>query len=181
MSIGRTNLPIENTKIAIFYMVHYWNNTEMCRSKVKCNPCLIADLLPKRRNAQNLTPLYGFGAILGVFFRYERLCFSGGILYRQPFKSRCLSLPGNKKAPYRYDAFVLLGRWGKGTLFNYLLYFFFLLTIVVPIAAPPLMNNRAIHSARLLVSPVWGSLESSFSFAVTVSAFLISFVPSLSL
>ena len=38
-------------------------------------------------------------------------------------------------------------------------------------AAPPLMNNRAIHSARLLVSPVWGSLESSFSFAVTVSAF----------
>ena len=47
---------------------------------MKCNPCLIADLLPKRRNAQNLTPLYGFGAILGVFFRYERLCFSGGIL-----------------------------------------------------------------------------------------------------
>ena len=80
MSIGHTNLPIENTKIAIFYMVHYWNNTEMCRSKVKCNPCLIADLLPKRRNAQNLTPLYGFGAILGVFFRYERLCFSGSIL-----------------------------------------------------------------------------------------------------
>ena len=63
-----------------FYMVHYWNNTKMCRSKVKCNPCLIADLLPKRRNAQNLTPLYGFGAILGVFFRYERLCFDGGIL-----------------------------------------------------------------------------------------------------
>ena len=63
-----------------FYMVHYWNNTKMCRSKVKCNPCLIADLLPKRRNAQNLTPLYGFGAILGVFFRYERLCFSGSIL-----------------------------------------------------------------------------------------------------
>ena len=47
---------------------------------MKCNPCRIADLLPKRRNAQNLTPLYGFGAILGVFFRYERLCFSGGIL-----------------------------------------------------------------------------------------------------
>ena len=69
----------------------------------------IADLLPKRRNAQTLTPLYGFGAILGVFFRYERLCLDGGILYRQPFKSRCLSLPGNKKAPYFYDAFVLLG------------------------------------------------------------------------
>ena len=42
--------------------------------------CLIADLLPKRRNAQNRFPLYGFGAILGVFFRYERLCFDGGIL-----------------------------------------------------------------------------------------------------
>ena len=110
------------------------------------------------RNA--LTPLYGFGVILGVFFRYERLCFGGGILYRQPFKSRCLSLPGNKKAPYCYDAFVLLGRWSKGTLFHYLLYFFFLLTIVVPMAAPPLMNNRAIHSARLLVSPVLGRLTS---------------------
>ena len=69
----------------------------------------IADLLPKRRNAQNRFPLYGFGAIFGVSFRYEWLCFDGGILYRQPFKSRCLSLPGNKKAPYCYDAFVLLG------------------------------------------------------------------------
>ena len=141
----------------------------------------LRDLLPKRRNAQNRFPLYSFGAILGVFFRYERLCFSGGILYRQPFKSRCLSLPGNKKAPYCYDAFVLLGRWSKGTLFNYLLYFFFLLTTVVPMAAPPLTNSKAIHKARLLVSPVCGDLESSFSFAVTVSAFLISFVPSLSL
>ena len=140
-----------------------------------------ADLLPKRRNAQNLSELSFFWAILGVFFRYERLCFSGGILYRQPFKSRCLSLPGNKKAPYRYDAFVLLGRWSKGTLFNYLLYFFFLLTTVVPMAAPPLTNSKAIHKARLLVSPVCGDLESSFSFAVTVSAFLIPFVPSLSL
>ena len=82
--------------------------------------CLIADLLPKRRNAQNRFPLYSSGTILGVFFRYERLCFDGGILYRQPFKSRCLSLPGNKKAPYCYDAFVLLVRWSKGTLFNYL-------------------------------------------------------------
>ena len=133
--------------------------------------CLIADLLPKRRNAQNRFPLYGFGAILGVFFRYERLCFDGGILYRQPFKSRCLSLPGNKKAPYCYDAFVLLGRWSKGTLFNYLLCFFFLLATVIPMAAPLLTNSRAIHSARLLVSPVCGDLESSFSFVVTVSAF----------
>ena len=32
----------------------------------------IADLLPKRRNAQNLTPLYGFEAILGVFFRVTK-------------------------------------------------------------------------------------------------------------
>ena len=106
-----------------FYTVHYWNNTEMCRSKVKCNPCRIADLLPKRRNAQNLTPLYGFGAILGVFFRYERLCFSGGILYRQPFKSRCLSLPGNKKAPYCYGAFVLLGKEYYVAFKNYILSF----------------------------------------------------------
>ena len=71
----------------------------------------IANLLQKRRNAQKLTPLYGFGAILDAFFRYERLCFDGGILYRPSFKNRCLSLPGNKKAPYCYDAFVLLGRW----------------------------------------------------------------------
>ena len=63
------------------------------------------------------------------------------------------------KAPYCYDAFVLLGSWSKGTLFNYLLYFFFLLTTVVPMAAQPLMNNRAIHSARLLVSPVCGLLS----------------------
>ena len=138
-----------------FYMVHYWNNTKMCRSKVKCNPCLIADLLPKRRNAQNLTPLYGFGAILGVFFRYERLL-------------------NNKKAPYCYDAFVLLGRWSKGTLFHYLLYFFFLLTTVVPMAAPPLTNNRAIHNKRLELSPVCGDLSAPGltvppgSFAVTV-------------
>ena len=40
----------------------------------------IADLLPKRRNAQNRFPLYSFGAILGVFFRYERLRIGGGIL-----------------------------------------------------------------------------------------------------
>ena len=87
-----------------------------------------------------------------VFFPIVR----GGILYRQPFKSRCLSLPGNKKAPYCYDAFVLLGSWSKGTLFNYLLYFFFLLTTVVPMAAPPLTNSRANHKARLLLSPVSG-------------------------
>ena len=77
------------------------------------------------------------------------------------------------------DAFVLLGRRSKGTLFHYLLCFFFLMTITVAaMTAPPLMNNRAIHKARLLVSPVWGVCG---SFAVTVSAFWISFVPSLSL
>ena len=65
---------------------------------------------PETQKRPNRFPLYGFGAILGVFFRYERLCFWVGILYHQPFKSRCLSLPGNKKAPYRYDAFVLLGK-----------------------------------------------------------------------
>ena len=80
-----------------FYMVHYWNNTKMCRSKVKCNPCIIADLLTKRRNAQNLTPLYGFGAILGVFFRYERLCFDGGILYRRQNKAAVCHFRVTKK------------------------------------------------------------------------------------
>ena len=35
--------------------------------------CLFADLLPKRKNARNRIPLYVFGAISGVFFRYERL------------------------------------------------------------------------------------------------------------
>ena len=113
---------------------------------------------PETQKRPKPDPLYGFGAILGVFFRYERLCFGGGILYRQPFKSRCLSLPGNKKAPYCYDAFVLLGRWSKGTLFNYLLYFFFLLTTVVPMAALPLTSSRAIHRTILLVSPVCGDL-----------------------
>ena len=65
-------------------------------------------------------------------------------------------LSGNKKAPYCYDAFVSLGRWSKGTLFNYLLYFFFLLTTVVPMAAPPLTSSRTNHKARLLLSPVFG-------------------------
>ena len=77
------------------------------------------------------------------------------------------------------DAFVLLGNWSKGTLFHYLLYFFFLMTITVAaMTAPPLINSNAIHSIRLLLSPVWGVCG---SFAVTVSAFWISFVPSLSL
>ena len=58
------------------------------------------------------------------------------------------------KAPYYYDAFVLLGRWSKGTLFYYLLCFFFLLATVIPMAAPPLTISSANHNARLAVSPV---------------------------
>jgi len=53
-----------------------------------------------------------------------------------------------------------------------------LLITVVPVTMPPLMNSNAIHSMRLLVSPVGGDFG---SFAVTVSAFLISLVPYLSL
>ena len=64
------------------------------------------------------------------------------------------SLPGNKKAPYCYDAFVLLGSWSKGTLFHYLLCFFFLLATVIPMAAPPLTISSANHNAGLAVSPV---------------------------
>ena len=105
----------------------------------------------------------------------------GGVSLHLPGRRRCAHRhAGSTKASYFYDAFVLLGRWSKGTLFHYLLYFF-LLTTVVPTAAPPLTSSRAIHKAEPLVSPVWGDLGSSFSFAVTVSAFLISLVPSLSL
>ena len=57
----------------------------------------IADLLPKRRNAQNLTPLYGFGAILGVFLRYERRCFSGGILTVRHSKAAVCRFRATKK------------------------------------------------------------------------------------
>ena len=121
---------------------------------MKCNPCLIADLLPKHRNAQNLTPLYGFGRFWVLFFDMSGFVLAAVSFTANHSKSRWLSLPGNKKAPYRYDAFVLLGSWSKGTLFNYLLYFFFLLTIVAPMAAPPLTNNRAIHNKRLELSPV---------------------------
>ena len=104
-----------------------------------------------------------------------------GVFLHLPGRRRCAHRhAGSTKASYFYDAFVLLGRWSKGTLFHYLLYFF-LLTTVVPTAAPPLTSSRAIHKAEPLVSPVWGDLGSSFSFAVTVSAFLISLVPSLSL
>ncbi|MEI3142828.1 MAG: hypothetical protein V8S77_06270 [Oscillospiraceae bacterium] len=42
------------------------------------------------------------------------------------------------------------------------------LTTVVPMAAPPLTNNRAIHKARLLVSPVCGLL---WMFGLVLEAF----------
>jgi len=54
-------------------------------------------LLPKRRNAQNLTPLYGFGAILGVFFRYERLHIGGGILTANQSKAAVCRFRVTKK------------------------------------------------------------------------------------
>ena len=87
-------------------------------------------------------------------FDISGFIFAAVSSYRPSFKSRCLSLPGNKKAPYCYDAFVLLGRWSKGTLFNYLLYFFFLLITVVRITTPPLTKSSAIHRNILLLSPV---------------------------
>ena len=106
----------------------------------------------------------------------------GGVFLHLPGRRRYAHRhAGSTKASYFYDAFVLLGRWSKGTLFHYLLYFLFFPTTVVPMAAPPLTNSKASHKAKLLESPVCGDLGSSFSFAVTVSAFLISFVPSLSL
>ena len=64
------------------------------------------------------------------------------------------------------------------SLFRCYFCFFFFSVTAVPITAPPLINSNAIHSMRLRVSPVGGDFG---SFAVTVSAFLISLVPSLSL
>ena len=50
----------------------------------------------------------------GDFGRFLSICaalFWRRYPYRPSFKRRCLSLPGNKKAPYCYDAFVLLGSY----------------------------------------------------------------------
>ena len=82
-------------------------------------------------------------------------------------------------AKRRIATALLLCR-GKGVrgIFRYLSCFFFLRTTAAAVAAPPLASSRAIHKERLLVSPVGGVFG---SFAVTVSAFLISLVPSLSL
>ena len=98
---------------------------------------------PETQKRPKPAPLYGFGAILGVFFRYERLCFGGGILYRQPFKSRCLSLPGNKKAPYCYDAFVLLGK----------LYFFLFAYGQLPLGSVSLTAGCSCSSALISAIP----------------------------
>ena len=68
-------------------------------------------------------------------------------------------------------------------IFCYLPNFFFLLTAKVPANAPPLTHSRAIHRDIWLLSSVLGESEepSSFNFSVTVSAFEISLVASLSL
>ena len=34
-------------------MVHYWNNTEMCRSKVKCNPLCSCGISSRRNSGRN--------------------------------------------------------------------------------------------------------------------------------
>ena len=60
-------------------------------------------------------------------------------------------------------------------LFHYLLYFFFLLTTVVPMAAPPLTNSKAIHNARLLVSPVCGPLSDVPSLVLAGFSFFKTF------
>ena len=80
----------------------------------------------------------------------------------------------------RRIATTLLLCRGKGVrgIFRYLSCFFFLLRAAATVAAPPLASTRVIHKVRLLVSPVGGDFG---SFAVTVSAFLISLAPSLSL
>ena len=52
---------------------------------------------PETQKRPNRFPLYGFGAILGVFFRYERLCFDGGILYRRQNKAAVCHFRVTKK------------------------------------------------------------------------------------
>ncbi len=61
----------------------------------------------------------------------------------------------------------------KEVPFNYPLRFFFLITAAADTAAQPLMSSRAIHRARLLVSPV-GGFGSPGSFSVTVDSREIS-------
>ena len=80
----------------------------------------------------------------------------------------------------RRIATALLPCRGNGVrgIFRYLSCFFFLLRAAAAVAAPPLASTRTSHRERLLVSPVGGVFG---SFAVTVSALVISLVPSLSL
>ena len=97
---------------------------------------------------------------------------------RKPFvgKTRRFFRQSQKR---RIATTLLLCR-GKGVrgIFRYLSCFFFLLRAAAPVAAPPLASTRTSHKERLLVSPVGGVFG---SFAVTVSALVISLVPSLSL
>lgn len=71
----------------------------------------VCRLAPKTRNAQNRFPLYVFGAILGVFVRYKRLFLRWGIPLLPDIQSRCMLHLSNKKVPYFYDTFILLGRY----------------------------------------------------------------------
>ena len=120
--------------------------------------CLFADLLPKRKNARNRIPLYVFGAILGVFFRYERLSKRRRYPYRPSFKSRCLSLPGNKKAPYCYDAFVLLGNISSCSSFslnatgnaNHYIKFYSLINPTIQFIQPLMVEERRSKVLSLL-------------------------------
>ena len=76
----------------------------------------IADLLPKRRNAQNRFPLYSFGAILGVFFRYKRLHICGGILTVRHSKATVCRFRVTKK---RRIATTLLSCSEAYSIFNH--------------------------------------------------------------
>lgn len=69
---------------------------------------LYLTIYTKRRNAQNRFPLYGFGAILGVFFRYERLHIGGGILTVRHSKAAVCRFRVTKK---RRIATTLLSYW----------------------------------------------------------------------
>ena len=115
-------------------------------------------LMPYIVYISSLTILYSqLGIISGGSNRFAVFC-----MYIFVFKAQ-----GRRKPPPLHRLCVRF----------YFCFFFFSVT-AVPITAPPLTNSSAIHSMRLLVSPVWGDFG---SFAVTVSALAISLVPSLSL
>ena len=68
--------------------------------------------------------LYVVGAVI-IFFFVPHDMQVVYVMESAPAKHRA-KIMHCKKAPYFYDAFVLLRRWSKGMLFNHLLYFFFL-------------------------------------------------------